>query len=131
MICISLTATLLFRRRDIMHIAKGIDMLEITAQVMGGSDTLYPVLLHNDKTAVLMDTGYPGLLENFKKAFEVASVPWSKLGTIVLTHQDLDHIGSLPVIVTSREGEVPCWPMPWRSLISRVKKCCSSTRQKP
>ncbi|MFF2907343.1 MBL fold metallo-hydrolase [Paenibacillus sp. NPDC057934] len=89
-----------------MHIAKGIDMLEITAQIMGGSDTLYPVLLHDENTAVLIDTGYPGLLENFQVAFDKAGVPWSKLGTILITHQDLDHIGSLPTILTSL-GEAP------------------------
>lgn len=87
-----------------MKIANGIDMLEITAQVMGGSDTLYPVLLHDEDTAVLIDTGYPGLLEHFKAAFETAGVPWSKLKTIILTHQDLDHIGSLPAILESRAG---------------------------
>jgi len=83
-----------------MHIAKGIEMLEISVQIMGGSDTIYPTLLWDEDIAVLVDTGYPGLLENFKAAFKEASVHWSKLHTVVITHQDLDHIGSLPSLLT-------------------------------
>ncbi|MDQ0193041.1 MBL fold metallo-hydrolase [Paenibacillus wynnii] len=89
-----------------MHIAKGIEMLELTVQVMGGSDTLYPTLFWDENSAVLVDTGYPGLLGKFKEAFREANVPWSKLRTIIITHQDLDHIGSLPSILTEGPSEL-------------------------
>jgi glyoxylase-like metal-dependent hydrolase (beta-lactamase superfamily II) len=83
-----------------MHIAKGIDMLEITAQVMGGSDTIYPTLLWDHNSAVLIDTGFPGLLPKFKEALKEADVPWEQLRTVIITHQDLDHIGSLPALLS-------------------------------
>ncbi|WP_410511690.1 MBL fold metallo-hydrolase [Paenibacillus sp. BR2-3] len=89
-----------------MHIAKGIEMLEISVQVMGGSETIYPTLLWDEETAVLVDTGYPGLLPTFKDALQEAAVPWSKLHTIIITHQDLDHIGSLPSFLTEGDSKL-------------------------
>lgn len=86
-----------------MHIAKGIDMLEISVQIMGGSNTIYPTLLLNEETAVLVDTGYPGLLSKFKEVIEQAGVPWGRLRTIVITHQDVDHIGSLPAMLAEED----------------------------
>ncbi|MHA6532594.1 MBL fold metallo-hydrolase [Paenibacillus sp. BAC0078] len=82
-----------------MHIAKGIEMLEISIQVMGGTDTFYPTLLWDEESAVLVDTGVPGLAQRFKEALAEASVPWEQLKTILITHQDLDHIGSLPSLL--------------------------------
>lgn len=89
-----------------MHIASGIEMLEITAQVMGGKDTVFPTLLSDENSAVLVDTGFPGLLANFKEAFKLANVPWKQLGTIIITHQDLDHIGSLPALLTEEDLDI-------------------------
>jgi glyoxylase-like metal-dependent hydrolase (beta-lactamase superfamily II) len=89
-----------------MHIAKGIDMLEISVQVMGGTETIYPTLLWDGQAATLVDTGYPGLLPTFRKAAEEASVPWNQLRTILITHQDLDHIGSLPAMLEQAETEL-------------------------
>ncbi|MFD1776156.1 MBL fold metallo-hydrolase [Paenibacillus rhizophilus] len=89
-----------------MQIAKGIEMLEITAEVMGGTDTLYPVLLWDEDHAVLVDSGYPGLLDKFKEAFALAGVAWSKLDIVVITHQDIDHIGGLPSILGEANGTI-------------------------
>ncbi|WP_339315686.1 MBL fold metallo-hydrolase [Paenibacillus sp. FSL R10-2734] len=83
-----------------MHIADGIEMLEITAQVMGGSDTIYPTLLWDQHSAVLVDTGFPGILPKFKEALKEANVPWERLRNVIITHQDLDHIGSLPALLS-------------------------------
>jgi len=85
-----------------MHIAKGIDMLEISVQIMGGDETIYPVLFTDGNCALLVDTGYPGVADKLKAAFHTASIPWSKLNTILITHQDLDHIGSLPALLADK-----------------------------
>lgn len=89
-----------------MRIAEGIEMLEITAEVMGSRDTLYPVLLYDDNGAMLVDTGYPGLAGTFGEACVKAGVPLSRVDTILITHQDLDHIGSLPVLVQESGGRI-------------------------
>lgn len=86
-----------------MQIAKGIEMLEISVQVMGGVDTIYPTLLWDQESAVLIDTGYPGLLPKLKEAVKEADVPWEQLRTVIITHQDLDHIGSLPDLLREND----------------------------
>ncbi|KAI7253149.1 hypothetical protein KC345_g11406 [Hortaea werneckii] len=60
---------------------------------------IYPSLIVSGEELTLVDTGYPGLLEVFKQAFSEASVPWNHLSTILITHQDIDHIGTLPVLL--------------------------------
>lgn len=82
-----------------MHIGKGIEMLEISVQVMGGTDTIHPTLLWDEDEALLVDTGYPGSLVKLKNGASEASVSWEHLRTILITHQDLDHIGSLPALL--------------------------------
>lgn len=86
-----------------MHIGKGIEMLELSFQVMGGMDTIYPTLLWDDDSAILVDTGVPGLAQRFKEALAEASVSWEHLQTILITHQDLDHIGSLAALLDLAE----------------------------
>jgi len=59
---------------------------------------LNPTLVWDDEMAVLIDTGMPGQLEPISQAMSEVGVPFEKLKAIILTHQDLDHIGSLPEI---------------------------------
>ncbi|WP_454192399.1 MBL fold metallo-hydrolase [Paenibacillus sp. Marseille-Q7038] len=79
-----------------VSISKHISMLELSQTVMGSAQTIYPVLLHDDKELILVDTGYPGQLPLLEK--ELASLGYrvSDINRIILTHQDLDHIGNLP-----------------------------------
>jgi glyoxylase-like metal-dependent hydrolase (beta-lactamase superfamily II) len=48
---------------------------------------------------ILIDTGYPGQLAKFHEAFEKAGLSMNALNKVIITHQDLDHIGSLPSVV--------------------------------
>ncbi|SFL14368.1 Glyoxylase, beta-lactamase superfamily II [Paenibacillus sp. 1_12] len=82
-----------------MKIAAGLEMLEISAIVMGKLDTIHPILIWDDESAILVDTGYPGQLPKFQEALENAGVSWDRLNHIIITHQDLDHIGSLANIL--------------------------------
>lgn len=89
-----------------MQIANGLEMLEISANVMGGVDVIHPTLIWDKDTAILVDTGYPGLLPKFREAIERAGVSFDKLNRIIITHQDIDHIGSLPVILNESSQKV-------------------------
>ena len=74
-----------------MIIANGLAMLELPIH---GENLMYPTLIWNEADAVLFDAGLPGQALAFQTAIEAAGVPLGRLGSIVLTHQDLDHIGS-------------------------------------
>src|SRR5687768_17473756 len=82
-----------------MQIANGVNMLTISAAMMGKVETIYPTLLWDNDTAVLVDSGYPGQLPLLKEEIEMAGVPFDRLNRLLITHQDLDHIGSLPAIL--------------------------------
>ncbi|MFZ5967817.1 MAG: MBL fold metallo-hydrolase [Bacillota bacterium] len=82
-----------------MQVANGIEMLEISANVMGKPEMIYPTLIRDMGMAILVDTGYPGLLPSFCQAMDKAGVPFDKLSKIIITHHDVDHIGSLSAIL--------------------------------
>lgn len=88
-----------------MQIANGIEMLEISQVMMGKVDTIHPTVIWDQDTIVLIDTGYPGQLSKIREAFEKAGLSFEKLNKVIITHQDIDHIGSLPNI--SQESAHP------------------------
>lgn len=89
-----------------MRVAGGIEMLEITAEIMGRSSTICPTLLWDGTDAVLVDAGFPGQLPLFRQAMAAAGVPFDRLTKVVVTHHDIDHVGSLPDIVAAAGSRV-------------------------
>jgi glyoxylase-like metal-dependent hydrolase (beta-lactamase superfamily II) len=82
-----------------MLIGKGIEMLEISATIMGRQETIYPTLIWDSENVILVDAGYPGQLPLFHVEMEKAGVPLDRLTQVIVTHQDIDHIGSLSMIL--------------------------------
>jgi glyoxylase-like metal-dependent hydrolase (beta-lactamase superfamily II) len=89
-----------------MKIKNGIEALELSMNVMGNVSKIYPTLLWDENEAILVDTGTPGLLPAIHEAFEEAGVPFHKLSKVILTHQDFDHIGSLPELLKEFDGPI-------------------------
>lgn len=77
-----------------MKIENGLAVLELKIQGF----ELNPTLLWDEKEAILVDTGMPGQLKQIHDAMNDVGVPFEQLQAIILTHQDIDHIGSLPEI---------------------------------
>lgn len=77
-----------------MKISNGVAMLELKVQGF----VLNPTLIWDDETAVLIDAGMPGQSEQIRAAMSEVGVSFDKLKAVILTHQDLDHIGGLPEI---------------------------------
>ena len=82
-----------------MKIADGIEMIEIPMNIMGRNSTIYPTLIWDADTVILVDAGIMGTLPVIKKAMEDADVPFERLTKIIVTHQDIDHIGGIKNIL--------------------------------
>lgn len=78
-----------------MEISKGVEMLQLDFH----GKIIHPTLLWDQEMAVLIDTGFPSQFEDLRAAMEKVGVSFDKLKVIILTHQDIDHIGSLPEIL--------------------------------
>lgn len=89
-----------------MQVANGIEMLEIVAIIMGKTNVIYPTLIWDEALVILVDTGYPGQLPLFREAMEKASRPFNQLSKVIITHQDIDHIGNLPTILNESPQRV-------------------------
>jgi glyoxylase-like metal-dependent hydrolase (beta-lactamase superfamily II) len=72
-----------------MKITEYIEMLELPAS----SGVIYPTLLHDGDRLILVDAGFPGQTAQFKAALTEAGFAPERLTGIIITHQDLDHIG--------------------------------------
>ncbi|AZN42380.1 MBL fold metallo-hydrolase [Paenibacillus albus] len=74
----------------------GIQAIEISMSIQGNPFVIYPTVLWDEQEIILVDTGLPGQVDIIRAAFDKASIPFEKLTKIIITHQDRDHIGSLP-----------------------------------
>ncbi len=82
-----------------MKITNQLAMLEISANVLGNPSVIYPTLLWDDQTMLLVDTGFPGQLPLFQATITGLGLEFARLNQVLITHQDIDHIGSLPALV--------------------------------
>ena len=90
-----------------MKLAAGVEVLELPMMnFMGGVSTINPTLIWDDDTVVLADAGFPGQLQQIREAMDRAGVPFDRLDKVIITHQDIDHIGSLPDIVRESPHKV-------------------------
>ncbi|MGG4091020.1 MBL fold metallo-hydrolase [Paenibacillus lautus] len=82
-----------------MQIDQGIAMLEISAAMMGRIETIHPTFIWDHQNRVLIDTGYPGQFPLIQEQISDCGFSVQDVSKIIITHQDLDHIGSLPAII--------------------------------
>jgi glyoxylase-like metal-dependent hydrolase (beta-lactamase superfamily II) len=83
------------------------ESLELTASFWGTRSTIHPVVLWEGRDgATLIDAGYPGQMPAIERALGVVGVKLHDLKRILLTHQDLDHIGSAETLVAATGAEV-------------------------
>lgn len=85
-----------------MKIAEGLDILELGNEERRMNATL----IWDDKNVILIDAGLPGQIENIREEVEKAGVSFDRINKIIITHHDLDHIGSLSSIVKSSKSEI-------------------------
>ncbi|NQX66043.1 MBL fold metallo-hydrolase [Paenibacillus alba] len=85
-----------------MEVSEGVEMLHLDYH----GHMIHPILMWDQEMAVLIDTGFPGQMEDLRAAMEKAGVSFDKLKVVILTHQDVDHIGSLPEILKERGKDI-------------------------
>lgn len=78
-----------------MEISNGVYMLELDFH----GNTIHPTLLWDQEIAVLIDTGFPGQIGDLRMATQKVGVSLDQINIVILTHQDIDHIGCLPDIL--------------------------------
>lgn len=78
-----------------IKIAEGLAILELIMGTPPGQSVMNLVLVWDDDTAVLPDTGLPGQLMLIQAEMEKAGVAFDRLKLVVITHQDTDHIGNI------------------------------------
>ena len=86
-----------------LKIADGIEMLEIPMKLLGRERNIYPTLIWDDNNVILVDAGIPDCLPKIKDAMKKAGVPFERLDSIIVTHQDIDHVGGIKAIL----NEIP------------------------
>ena len=73
-----------------MRIAENVEMLELASS----TGIFYPVLLWDDRDVILIDTGLPETREDLLNQINTIGFSPDSITKIILTHQDLDHIGN-------------------------------------
>lgn len=84
-----------------MNVASGVEVLEIPAVIMGTKTLIYPTLIWDEKTTILVDAGFPGQIFDFRQAIMETGTSLEKIDKIIITHHDRDHIGSLRAIMAA------------------------------
>ncbi|MCZ8511800.1 MBL fold metallo-hydrolase [Paenibacillus filicis] len=83
-----------------------INAVQLEMDAGGRTFLVHAALLKDERDAILVDTGIPGQLEVIRQALERQGLPFGKLTKIIITHQDLDHVGSLPDLVNASGGHL-------------------------
>lgn len=76
-----------------MKVNEKIYVLKIPS-AMNPGEFVYPTVITNKDKLLLIDTANPGQLDDLKKAIKGEGLKFDNLVAILLTHQDIDHVGS-------------------------------------
>jgi len=83
-----------------------IKALTLDVDMFGAQSKIYPTLIWDDTGATLIDVGFPGQFEQLVQAVTAAGISFAQIKRVIITHQDWDHIGTLPEIIKATNGKV-------------------------
>jgi glyoxylase-like metal-dependent hydrolase (beta-lactamase superfamily II) len=72
-----------------------VNILEVNFSFDGENNTIYPVILEDEKEMILIDCGYPNFLKLIEDVAVSNEIDIKKLSKIIITHHDFDHMGAL------------------------------------
>lgn len=85
-----------------------VHVLRFEGPFRGTRVTVHPVLLQDPQGPMLVDTGLPGQVDTLRRLLSAYSTQLAHLRWLVLTHQDLDHVGNAPEVAAesgAQDGE--------------------------
>lgn len=85
-----------------------VTLLELDMFFMGEQSMIHPMLIRDDNVQILIDTGLPGQFEQLENEMLRAGSSAASLDYLLLTHQDLDHIGCLPELSAVNPNVLIC-----------------------
>jgi len=87
-----------------MLIAPQVEALDLSMNLLGTPSSVHPTLLWDERDAVLVDAGLADQLEQLREQAKLAGVPLARITKLIVTHQDIDHIGGISPLL-AEEGE--------------------------
>jgi glyoxylase-like metal-dependent hydrolase (beta-lactamase superfamily II) len=94
-----------------MRLADGVEVLKLPTQSFVGQSIIHPTLIWDDNTVVLVDAGSTSQLQQIREAMGSAGISFDRLGKVIITHQEIDHIGSLPDIIRESSRKIEVLPL--------------------
>jgi glyoxylase-like metal-dependent hydrolase (beta-lactamase superfamily II) len=90
-----------------MRMGEKAEALDLEMSFLGNRGSIHPAVFWEDgEGATLIDAGMPGQLELFREKLEALGLKLTDVRRILLTHQDIDHIGSASDIAREAGAEV-------------------------
>jgi len=90
-----------------MKIGDKAEALEVTMSFLGGSGTIHPVVLWDGTEGItLVDAGLPGQLPQIEEGLKTLGLDLRDVRRLLLTHQDIDHIGSADAVAKATGATV-------------------------
>jgi glyoxylase-like metal-dependent hydrolase (beta-lactamase superfamily II) len=93
-----------------MKLAERLEALEVPMRFGANQSTIHPVLMWDQSGATLVDTGVPGSHVPIEAHLGRLGLRWSDVRRIIITHQDIDHIGGAGAAVKASGAEVCAHP---------------------
>jgi glyoxylase-like metal-dependent hydrolase (beta-lactamase superfamily II) len=72
----------------------------------GETVTIHPAAVETPRGVVLLDVGFPGLLDQVSANLADAGFEWADVSAIFLTHHDGDHAGALEAVLERTDATV-------------------------
>jgi glyoxylase-like metal-dependent hydrolase (beta-lactamase superfamily II) len=89
-----------------MRISKNVEMFELNTVLANGQGVINPVIIWDEKDVILFDAGLPDMWALFQKAAVNSDIPFERLNKILITHSDMDHIGSLAQLLRESDKKI-------------------------
>ncbi len=86
-----------------MKLTDNVNILEIKTE----NGSIFPVLIHDEENLAIVDSAFPLQINLIKEAVEKEGFRIENINKIILTHQDIDHIGNVKdILLVSKEAKV-------------------------